>query len=125
MGDIVVWVIIGIVAAIALAAGIYYLIKFIRLSPEEKKKILIQFLLGLVDMAEIYFAEGGEGAEKLKWVEEQFKKTAPWFLKLLLMFTKSTDLRDLIEKALEIAKHIEWDKYRNKDGEKDKAEDNN
>lgn len=112
MSEIVTWVIIGIAAAILLAVGIYYIVKFFRLTPQERVELLIQFLIGLVSEAEVLFDEGGAGEEKLKWVEEQFNKTAPWFLKIVLKLTKATSLADLVRQALEKAKHIEWDKYK-------------
>ena len=74
MPDWVVWVIIGVVAAGLLAALIVWLIKFFRKTPQERKEIVINFLIGLVTMAEEEFKdEHGKGAEKLKMVEEALK----------------------------------------------------
>lgn len=105
MPDWVVWVIIGVVAAGLLAALIVWLIKFFRKTPQERKEIVINFLIGLVTMAEEEFKdEHGKGAEKLKMVEEAFNRVAPWALKLMLKFSGAKDLRELIEMALAQAK---------------------
>lgn len=103
--DFVVWIIIGVVAAGLLAALIVWLIKFFRKTPQERKEIVINFLIGLVTMAEEEFKdEHGKGAEKLKMVEEAFNRVAPWALKLMLKFSGAKDLRELIEMALAQAK---------------------
>ncbi len=44
---------------------------------EERKKVICHFLAGLVTAAEALYEGEGRGKEKLKWVEEQFQKTAP------------------------------------------------
>lgn len=105
MPDWVVWVIVGIVAAGLLVALVLWLIKFFRKTPEERKQTVINFLIGLVTVAEDAFKdEHGKGAEKLKMVEDAFNRVAPWALKLMLKFSGAKDLRELIELALEQAK---------------------
>lgn len=109
MQDWVVWVIIGIVGVGALAALIALIVKICKMPPEERKELITQFLVGLVTAAEQAYEEHGKGSEKLKDVEEAFNRTAPWFLKLLLLVTGSADLNELIEKALDRAKKT-WGK---------------
>lgn len=79
------------------------------MKPEEREEMLIDFLLGLVTVAENTFVEQGMGAEKLQQVEQQFKQKAPWLYKILLSLTKTNDLKGLIEKALQRAKDT-WGK---------------
>ena len=112
MPEWIIWTIIGIAAAIILALVVCFVIKFIKMKPEERKELIIQFLIGLVSIAETEIIGSQKGKEKIDWVEEQFNKTAPWFLKLVLSLTKTADLNDLIEKALEKAKAVEWDKFK-------------
>ena len=102
--DWVIWVVIGIVAAIVLTIVIYYIIKVAKMPPEEREEFIVDFLVGLVTAAELAYEEHGKGSEKLKDVEEAFNKKAPWFLKILLAVTKTSSLDDLIEKALTKAK---------------------
>lgn len=113
-GDLLVWLIIGIAIAAILTIVIYFIVKFAKLTPDQRKELVIQFLIGLVTVVEPMFDESGKGAEKIKWVEEQFNKTAPWFLKIVLQFTKTANLNELIDKALEKAKATVWDKNRSK-----------
>ena len=112
MNDIMIWVIIGIIAIIALAFVVWFCIKFFKMKPEERNELIIQFLIGLVSVAETQIVGSQKGAEKVKLVEEQFNKTAPWFLKITLLLTKTASLQDLIEVAVKKAKTIEWDKYK-------------
>ena len=104
MTDWIIWVVIGVVAAIVLAIVIYYIVKIVKMTPEQREEFIIDFLVGLVTAAELAYEEHGKGSEKLKDVEEAFNKKAPWFLKLLLLITKTSSLDDLIEKALTKAK---------------------
>ena len=115
MPEWVIWTVVGIVAAIVLAILVCFVIKFFKMQPEDRKELIIQFLIGLVTTAEALYTESDKGKEKVAWVEEQFNATAPWFLKLVLMFTKTANLNELTEKALEKAKAIEWDKYKTKE----------
>lgn len=99
-------IILSIVAAGLLAALVFFIIKIFKMSPEERKEVIITFLIGLVTTAETAFSDG---QTRFIWVEEQFTTKAPIFYKMLLMFTKSADLNDLIEKALERAKKTIFD----------------
>lgn len=110
--EVVIWIIIGLVGLIAIAALIWFIIKVIKMKPEEREQLIIQILIGLVTAAENYFVGEGRGAEKIAWVQEQFNKTAPWFVKIILMITKTADFNELIKKALTEAKTTEWDKFK-------------
>lgn len=100
MNDIVMWVIIGIVCAAILAFVIYLIVRICKMRPEERKELLLNFLKGAVVAAEEYIGSG-HGEEKLQYVEEYFKKKAPWFLKILFMISGQNDLKSLIEEALD------------------------
>ena len=111
MPEIIIWIIIGIVGLIAIAALTWFIIKFVKMKPEEREEIIIQILIGLVTAAENYFVGEGRGQEKIAWVQEQFNKTAPWFVKIVLMVTKTADFNELVKKALEQAIATVWDKF--------------
>ena len=110
--NVVVWVIIGLVALIAVACIVMLIIKISKMKPEEREDLIIQVLIGLVTAAENYFVGNQRGQEKIAWVQEQFNKTAPWFVKIILTVTKTIDFNDLVQKALEQAKNTEWDKFK-------------
>jgi F0F1-type ATP synthase assembly protein I len=112
MPEIIIWIIIGIVGLIAIAALTWFIIKLVKMKPEEREEVIIQILIGLVTAAENYFVGEGRGQEKIAWVQEQFNKTAPWFVKIVLMVTKTADFNELVKKALEQAKTTEWDKFK-------------
>ena len=112
MPEWVIWTIVGIVAAIVLTLVVCFVIKFIKMKPEERRELIVQFLIGLVSIAETEIVGSQKGQEKVAWVETQFNKTAPWFLKIVLLLTKTANLNDLISIAVKKAKGIEWDKYK-------------
>lgn len=110
--EIIVWIIIGLVALVAIAALVMLIIRVAKMKPEEREKLIVQILIGLVTAAENYFVGESRGQEKIAWVQEQFNKTAPWFVKIVLMVTKTADFNELVKKALEQAKTTEWDKFK-------------
>ena len=110
--NVVVWVIIGLVALIAVACIVMFIIKISKMKPEEREDLIIQVLIGLVTAAENYFVGEGRGDEKIAWVQEEFEKRAPWFVKLVLAVTKTADFNELVDKALTAAKSTEWDKFK-------------
>lgn len=109
MPEWLIWVIIGIVALIVLISVVVTAIKIIKMEPEERKKLLIEFLIPLITEAEGLFTEHGKGSEKLKIVEDAFNKTAPWFLKLVFKFSGCVDLNEFVKLALDKVKTI-WGK---------------
>ena len=115
--DWLTWVVIGIVAVVLIAMVIFFIIKFCKMSAEEKKEVIVELLVGLVTIAEQKYVGEGMGKDKVAWVEERFKETAPWLLKIFLAVTKSISLTELIEKALAKAKEVEWDKFKATDGQ--------
>ena len=110
--EIVVWIIIGLVSLVAIAALVMLIIRIAKMKPEDREELIVQVLIGLVTAAENYFVGEGRGQEKIAWVQEQFNKTAPWFVKIVLMVTKTADFNELVKKALEQAKTTEWDKFK-------------
>lgn len=116
MNDIVMWIIVGLIAALILGVVIYYIVKICKMKPEDRKALILNFLKGAVVAAEEYIGKG-HGQEKLAYVEEYFKKKAPWFLKVLFAITGKDSLDDLIEEALKAVKE--------NFGETEKSEDKN
>ena len=100
MNDIIMWVIIGIVCAAILTFAIYLIVRICKMKPEERRELLLNFLKGAVVAAEEYIGSG-HGDEKLQYVEEYFKKKAPWFLKILFAISGQNNLKSLIEEALD------------------------
>lgn len=111
MNDTIMWIIIGIVCAAILAFVIYLIVRICKMKPEERKELLLNFLKGAVVSAEEYIGSG-HGDEKLQYVEEYFKKKAPWFLKILFMISGQDTLKGLIEEALD-AVEISFGKKKN------------
>ena len=101
-GDLswLVWVIIGIVAVALIVVAVVAVVKIAKMEPAKRKELVSDFLIGLVTNAEGMFTEHGKGAEKLAIVEEQFKKTAPWFLKLVYKFSGCETLDEVVKMAL-------------------------
>ena len=106
---ILVWVVIGLALVAAVVFAVVVIIKVAKLPKDERKTLIVQFLLGLVTYAESYFTGSGRGVEKLAWVEEQFNKRAPWFLKIVLMLLGKSTFAQLVDEALELAKNTLWD----------------
>ena len=93
------YVILGIIAVIAVAYIVISIIKITKMTPDEKKAMLITYLKGLVAMAEATIGSG-HGQEKMAMVEEYFNTKAPMVYKTLLMFLGKDNLKDLVELAL-------------------------
>lgn len=90
------------IGAVVLAFLLYLvpqIIKFCKMSKDDKRKLLLTYLAGLVAMAEDKIG-AGHGAEKLAEVENYFKKHAGVFYKLILQILGKENLKDLIEEAL-------------------------
>lgn len=94
---------IGAVVLAFLSYLVPQIIKFCKMSKEDKKKFLLTYLAGLVTMAEEKIG-AGHGAEKLEEVENYFKKHASVFYKMLLKVFGKENLKGLIEEALQLVK---------------------
>lgn len=99
MTDILLYVLLGLACAMIIGLLVYKIVQFCKMPTEEKKKVLITYLKGLVAFAEAEIGSG-HGAEKLALVEEYFKTKAPMVYKILLLATGKDNLKDLIEVAL-------------------------
>lgn len=97
--DIIFWIIVAAIAAVVIVAIVLYIVKFVKMSPEEKKATLIMYLSGLVAMAEEKLGTG-KGAQKLEEVEKYFNEKAPMTYKLIMRLFGKEHLKDLIEEAL-------------------------
>lgn len=97
--DILGWIVFGILALGVLAYLIKNIISFTKLSEEDRKQLIIEFLRGLVVEAELLYTEHGMGKEKLTYVENMFSAKAPMAYKIFLKLIGG-DLDALIEKAL-------------------------
>ena len=104
MNDIIMWIIIGVVCAAILGFVVYLIVRICKMSSEDRKELLLNFLKGAVVAAEEYIGSG-HGDEKLEYVEEYFNKNAPWFLKILLTIFGKDSLKGLIEEALTAVKN--------------------
>ena len=98
-----IWVILAIIV-IAIAAAAIYVVRIVKMSPEERKQLIMQWLIGAVTIAENAITENGAGVEKMEMVVSNFKKKAPLTCKIIMKITKTENLTDLIEKALETVK---------------------
>lgn len=99
MENILMWAIISIIVLGTITFTVYQIIKIVKMSPADRKKVLVTYIKGAVALAEREIGKGN-GAAKLEQVEEYFKKNASWFLKIILMITGKNNLKDLIEAAL-------------------------
>ena len=99
MNDIIMWVIIGVVLAGILAFIIYQIVRVCRLSKEDRKRQIIEWLkTAIIALEQELKSESAE--EEIAQIEDYFNKHAPWFLKLLFILTTQTSLEDLIKDAL-------------------------
>lgn len=99
MNEVVMWVIIGVLAAVILGYVAYKVIMIVKMNPEGRKQTLVTYLKGLVALAEQEVG-AGHGAEKLALVEKWFQEKAPFAYKVALSIFGKKNLKDLIEEAL-------------------------
>lgn len=99
MDNIILWIIIGILGVAIIGFIAIKVIKIVNMTPEERKKLLLTYLKGLVALAEKEIGSG-HGAEKLELVEKFFKEKAPFVYKASLMIFGKENLKELIEEAL-------------------------
>lgn len=79
------------------------IVKFCKMSKDDKRKLLLTYLAGLVTMAEDKIG-AGHGAEKLAEVENYFNTHAGPYYKMILKVFGKESLKDLIEEALALVK---------------------
>ena len=79
------------------------IVKFCKMSKDDKRKLLLTYLAGLVTMAEDKIG-AGHGAEKLEEVENYFKTHAGLYYKMILKVFGKENLKGLIEEALALVK---------------------
>ena len=94
------------VSAVVLAFLSYLvpqIIKFGKMSKDDKRKLLLTYLAGLVTMAEDKIG-AGHGAEKLAEVENYFNTHAGPYYKMILKVFGKENLKGLIEEALQLVK---------------------
>ena len=79
------------------------IVKFCKMSKDDKRKLLLTYLAGLVTMAEDKIG-AGHGAEKLAEVENYFNTHAGPYYKMILKVFGKENLKGLIEEALALVK---------------------
>ena len=99
MDNVVLWIVIGVLGAAILGYLIIKIIAIVKMSPEERKKVLVSYLVSLVNAAEGLIGSG-HGQEKLEQVEKWFNEKAPLTYKLILTLVGKENLKELIEEAL-------------------------
>ena len=101
--NLLMWIIVGVVIAVVISFVLYNVIHILKMPTEEKKKMIVTYLVGLVDAAEGAIGSGN-GAQKLEQVEKWFSEKAPFIYKILLKLVGKDNLKDLIEEALKSVK---------------------
>ena len=94
---------IGAVVLAFLSYLVPQIIKFGKMSKDDKRKLLLTYLAGLVTMAEDKIG-AGHGAEKLAEVENYFNTHAGPYYKMILKVFGKENLKGLIEEALALVK---------------------
>ena len=94
---------VGAVVLAFLSYLVSQIIKFCKMSKDDKRKFLLTYLAGIVTMAEDKIG-AGHGAEKLEEVENYFKTHAGLFYKMILKVFGKENLKGLIEEALALVK---------------------
>ena len=94
---------IGAVVLAFLSYLVPQIIKFCKMSKDDKRKLLLIYLAGLVTMAEDKIG-AGHGAEKLAEVENYFNTHAGPYYKMILKVFGKENLKGLIEEALALVK---------------------
>ena len=103
MENISLYLCIGAVVLVILLYLALKIAKFCKMSKDDKRKLLLTYLAGLVTMAEDKIG-AGHGAEKLAEVENYFNTYAGIFYKIILRVFGKENLKDLIEEALRLVK---------------------
>ena len=99
MEDIIIYCLFGILCLSVITYLVVNIVKFCKMTSTEKREFVLTYVKGLVAYAEKTLGSG-KGAEKLKLVEDMFKKKAPMIYKMLLKAIGAKDITELIEVAL-------------------------
>ncbi len=94
---------IGAVVLIIFSYLALQIAKFCKMPEDDKRKLLLTYLAGLVTMAEDKIG-AGHGAEKLAEVENYFNTHAGPYYKMILKAFGKENLKGLIEEALALVK---------------------
>ena len=94
---------IGAVVLAFLSYLVPQIIKFCKMSKDDKRKLLLTYLAGLVTMAEDKIG-AGHGAEKLAEVENYFNTHAGPYYKMILKVFGKENMTGLLEEALALVK---------------------
>ena len=103
MENISLYLCIGAVVLVILLYLALKIAKFCKMSKDDKRKLLLTYLAGLVTMAEDKIG-AGHGAEKLAEVENYFNTHAGPYYKMILKVFGKENLKGLIEEALALVK---------------------
>ena len=99
MEDIIIYCLCGILCLGFITYLVVNILKLCKMIHTEKREFVLTYVKGLVAYAEKTLGSG-KGAEKLKLVEDMFKKKAPMIYKMLLKAIGAKDITELIEVAL-------------------------
>ena len=94
-------------AIIALAVFGFCAWRLYKATPDKRKELVVNWLKGVVDIAENIYEERGKGAEKMAMAIEYFNEYAPEIYKWIVKNDK-LDLKQLIELALTYMKENVW-----------------
>lgn len=100
LDQIVMYVVLGIIALVIVGFLVIQIIKFAKMSKEDKIKYLKTYLKGLVALAEREIVGTKRGEERLQMVEKYFNEKAPMAYKIVLMLLGKDSLKQLIEEGL-------------------------
>jgi hypothetical protein len=100
MENIWYYIIIGAIVLGLIVFLIVKIIKFAKMSSDEKKTLLKTYLKGIIALAEQTITGNKKGTEKLQMVENYFKEKAPLVYKIILALLGKDSLSAIIEEAL-------------------------
>lgn len=98
------WILFGLIVAAGIAFVVWKIIQVVRMSPEERKETIKNWLVSAVVAAEGAIKERGAGVEKMKQVLKTYQQKAPLLYKFMAFITANVDIEDLAEKALATVK---------------------
>lgn len=105
MKDLYLYIIIGILVLVLIIFITIKIIKFVKMTPEEKRNFIKPYVSGIVVLAEQTVLGSKRGQEKLQMVEDYFNKKAPIAYKFILFLIGKDNFKQIIEEALEDIKN--------------------